>query len=133
MTAPSAPTPILEARGLTRHFGGLVAVNQVSFSVQPGEIFGLIGPNGAGKTTLFNLITGLTRPDGGSLMFRGEDITGKRTDKIAARGIARTFQNIRLFGNLDALQNVMIGGHLHAHSGLISGVFNFPSARRDEA
>ena len=99
---------LLDARGMTRRFGGLVAVNDVSFSVREEEIFGLIGPNGAGKTTLFNLITGLTPPSSGMLLFRGENITGQRPHQIAARGIARTFQNIRLFGNLSALENVMI-------------------------
>ncbi len=131
MSVPES-MPLLEARSLTRRFGGLIACNDISFAVQPGEIFGLIGPNGAGKTTLFNLITGMTRPDSGSLLFRGQKITGLRPNKVAALGIARTFQNIRLFGNLTALENVMIGGHLHTHSGVISGVLNLPRARREE-
>src|SRR5437763_1453736 len=87
---------MLEVRAMSRLFGGLVAVNNVSFGVHTGEIFGLIGPNGAGKTTLFNLITGLTPPSSGRLLYRGENITGLRPHKIAARGIARTFQNVRL-------------------------------------
>ncbi len=131
MSAPDV-APLLEARSLTRRFGGLVACDNISFSVNPGEIFGLIGPNGAGKTTLFNLMTGMTRPDSGSLFWRGKNITGRRPNRIAALGIARTFQNIRLFGNLTALQNVMIGGHLHTHSGVIGGVLNLPRARREE-
>jgi branched-chain amino acid transport system ATP-binding protein len=131
MNAPET-TPILEARGLTRRFGGLVACDNISFSIQSGEIFGLIGPNGAGKTTLFNLMTGMTRPDSGTLLWRGQAITGKRPAKIAALGIARTFQNIRLFGNLSALENVMIGAHLHTHSGVISGVLNLPRAKHEE-
>src|SRR3954452_2820151 len=100
-TSSSANAPsVLEARGMTRRFGGLVAVNNISFGVRQGEIFGLIGPNGAGKTTLFNLITGLTPVSSGSLLYRGHNITGLRPHRIARLGIARTFQNIRLFGQL---------------------------------
>src|SRR5215208_6487514 len=109
LAEPFAVAPdVLEARGMTRRFGGLVAVHNVSFSVRQGEIFGLIGPNGAGKTTLFNLITGLTPPSSGRLLYQGVNITRLRPHRIAAQGIARTFQNIRLFGELTALQNVMI-------------------------
>src|SRR5438477_1405668 len=96
--ASTATAPIvLEARGMTRRFGGLVAVNNVTFDVRRGEIFGLIGPNGAGKTTLFNLMTGLTPPSSGTLIYQGINITRLRPHRIAALGIARTFQNIRLF------------------------------------
>ena len=95
----------LEARGMTRRFGGLVAVNEVSFDVTRGEIFGLIGPNGAGKTTMFNLMTGLTPPSSGNLTYEGRNITGLPPYKIAQLGLARTFQNIRLFGNLSALEH----------------------------
>src|SRR6476660_4395137 len=109
----SAVAPdVLEVREMTRRFGGLVAVSNISFGVRQGEIFGLIGPNGAGKTTLFNLITGLTPPSSGSLLYQGRDITGLRPHRIAALGIARTFQNVRLFGQLSALQNVMIARHI---------------------
>ncbi len=124
--------PILEAKGLTRRFGGLVAVNQVSFAVQPGEIFGLIGPNGAGKTTLFNLMTGLMPPSSGELCHRGTVISRQRPHQIANRGIARTFQNIRLFGDLSALENVMIARHVHTCSGLFRGVLGLPPARTEE-
>lgn len=124
--------PILEARELTRRFGGLVAVNQVSFAVQPGEIFGLIGPNGAGKTTLFNLITGLIQPSTGQLLYRGNLISQLRPFQIAERGIARTFQNIRLFGNLPAVENVMIAQHVHTRSGVFNGVLNLPPAPQEE-
>jgi branched-chain amino acid transport system ATP-binding protein len=124
--------PMLEVQTMTRRFGGLIAVNNVSFSVRRGEIFGLIGPNGAGKTTLFNLITGLTSPTSGALRYRGESITGLRPHRIAAKGIARTFQNIRLFGNLSALQNVMIAQHIHTHSRLLFGVLGLPPAPREE-
>src|SRR6476469_4348928 len=99
------PQPLLEAKALTRRFGGLCAVDTVSFTVHPGEIFGLIGPNGAGKTTLFNLITGLIPPSSGQLLHQGEDITRRQPHKIAQLGIGRTFQNIRLFGQLSALRN----------------------------
>jgi branched-chain amino acid transport system ATP-binding protein len=117
---------------MTCRFGGLVAVNDVSFSVRGSEIFGLIGPNGAGKTTLFNLITGLTRPTSGALFYREEEITRLRPYRIANRGIARTFQNIRLFGELSALQNVMIAQHIHTRSGVLAGVFGLPPAPAEE-
>lgn len=113
---------------MTRRFGGLVAVNDVSFAVNDGEIFGLIGPNGAGKTTLFNLMTGLIQPTSGRLHYRGADITALRPHQVAARGIARTFQNIRLFGNLSALENVMIAQHVHTRSGVLAGVLGLPPA-----
>jgi branched-chain amino acid transport system ATP-binding protein len=129
---PQIVPPMLEAQGMTRRFGGLVAVNEVSFSVQPGEIFGLIGPNGSGKTTLFNLMTGLIRPTSGRLTYGGRDITARRPHEIAAMGIARTFQNIRLFGNLTALENVMIAQHTHTRAGVISGVFGLPPAPAEE-
>src|SRR3954467_14436274 len=95
--APATATTLLDVDGMSRSFGGLLAVNNVSFAVIPGEIFGLIGPNGAGKTTLFNLMTGLIPPTGGRLRFQGRDITGQPPHRVAALGIARTFQNIRLF------------------------------------
>jgi branched-chain amino acid transport system permease protein len=126
------PPSILEVRAMTRRFGGLLAVNNVSFSVHQGEIFGLIGPNGAGKTTLFNLITGLTPPSSGSLLYREQNITGRRPHRIAALGIARTFQNIRLFGELSALQNVMIAQHIHTRSGVLTGVFGLAPAPAEE-
>ncbi|MCT7949067.1 ABC transporter ATP-binding protein [Ancylothrix sp. C2] len=109
----SATGTILEAKQLTRRFGGLVAVNDVSFSVKKNEIFGLIGPNGAGKTTLFNLITGLIPPSSGDLIYQGENISHCKPHQIASKGISRTFQNIRLFGDLSALENVMVARHLH--------------------
>jgi branched-chain amino acid transport system ATP-binding protein len=130
--ASAAAPNVLEARAMTRRFGGLVAVNNVSFDVRHGEIFGLIGPNGAGKTTLFNLITGLTPPSSGSLLYQGRDITGLRPHRIAALGIARTFQNVRLFGQLSALQNVMIAQHIHTKSGVLAGIFGLPPAPAEE-
>jgi len=128
---PNTPY-ILEARELTRRFGGLVAVNNVSFAVKPGEIFGLIGPNGAGKTTFFNLLTGLIQPSSGQMLHNGEDISRSRPFQIAQRGIARTFQNIRLFGELSALENVMIAHHVHTRSGLFAGVLRLPPAPEEE-
>lgn len=126
-------SPILEAKDLTRRFGGLMAVNQVSFAVQQHEIFGLIGPNGAGKTTLFNLITGLLAPSSGQLLYQGQNISQLRPHRIAAKGIARTFQNVRLFGELSALENVMIAQHVHTQSGLLTGILGLPWAVREEA
>ncbi|WP_341528772.1 ABC transporter ATP-binding protein [Nostoc sp. UHCC 0302] len=124
---------ILEAKGLTRRFGGLVAVNNVSFSVNKHEIFGLIGPNGAGKTTLFNLITAFIPPSSGELLYQGAEISRLRPHKIAALGISRTFQNIRLFGELSALENVIIARHLHTKSSVITGVLGLPPAPSEES
>ncbi|MFQ3535560.1 MAG: ABC transporter ATP-binding protein [Aggregatilineales bacterium] len=123
---------VLEARNMTRRFGGLCAVDNVSFQVQRGEIFGLIGPNGAGKTTMFNLITGITPPTQGELFYEGRNITDKRPHEIALLGIARTFQNIRLFGTLTALENVMIARHIHTKSGVLTGVLGLPPAPQEE-
>lgn len=131
-TSVTADVTMLEVNALTRRFGGVIAVDGVSFDVRQGEIFGLIGPNGAGKTTLFNVVTGLTPPSSGKLCYLGEDITGFSPHRIAARGIARTFQNIRLFGNLTALQNVMIARHVHTRSGVLQGVLGLRPAPAEE-
>ncbi len=130
--APSQTAPVLDVQGMTRRFGGLVAVNDVSFAVREGEIFGLIGPNGAGKTTLFNLMTGLTAPSAGRLIYGGTNITGAKPYQIARQGIARTFQNIRLFGNLSAIENVMIAQHVHTKAGVWAGIFGLPPAPREQ-
>jgi branched-chain amino acid transport system ATP-binding protein len=124
---------MLEVKQLTRRFGGLVAVNQVSFSVNEGEIFGLIGPNGAGKTTLFNLVTGLIPPSGGQMIFNGTSL-GQRQQphQIASKGIARTFQNIRLFKDLSAQENVLIAQHIHTQSGVVKGVLGLAPAPKEE-
>lgn len=124
--------PVLEARDVTRRFGGLVAVNKVSFTVGKNEIFGLIGPNGAGKTTLFNLITGLMTPSSGQLIYAGDEITKLRPYQIAGKGIARTFQNLRLFGNLSALENVAIAQHIHNKTGVVQGILGLPPATTQE-
>jgi branched-chain amino acid transport system ATP-binding protein len=124
--------PILSTVSVTHAFGGLIAVDDVSISVQRGDIFGLIGPNGAGKTTLFNIMTGLIAPNRGQLFFEGREITRLQPYRIAERGIARTFQNIRLFGELSVLENVMAGRHVRTHSNVISGVFGLPASRTEE-
>ncbi len=123
---------VMEVEGLTRKFGGLIAVDEVNFAVEENEIFGLIGPNGAGKTTLFNLITGLIPVSSGRVIYKGRKISNLPPHEIAARGIARTFQNLRLFKNLSALENVAIGGHLHSSVNLFSGVFCLPVAKKEE-
>src|SRR5947207_8682417 len=102
---------LLEIRGLRRHFGGVAAVDGVDLVVQPGEILSVIGPNGAGKTTLFNLITGLIAPDAGEIAFAGHAIAGARPDRVAELGIARTYQNQRVFANLSVRENVLLGAH----------------------
>jgi branched-chain amino acid transport system ATP-binding protein len=113
---------LLRADRVTKRFGGVQALSEVSFSISAGEIFGLIGPNGAGKTTLFNVLTGLYAPDDGAFLFDGHDLTGLKPHQVAAAGIARTFQNIRLFANLSALENVMIGRHLRSRAGVLGAV-----------
>jgi branched-chain amino acid transport system ATP-binding protein len=122
---------VLEISRLTRRFGGLYAVNDVSFSVGAGEVVSVVGPNGAGKTTLFNLITGVLKPNSGRVEFDGKDITGAPPHRLAAMGIARTFQNIRLFKHLNALENVMIGQVAGARSGVIDALACTPRDRSD--
>jgi branched-chain amino acid transport system ATP-binding protein len=113
---------LLEANAITRRFGGVQALTGVSFSIAQGEIYGLIGPNGAGKTTLFNLLTGLYSADAGDFVFRGKSLRGLAPHQVAVAGIARTFQNIRLFANLSALDNVMIGRHARTRAGVVGAV-----------
>lgn len=124
---------LLEVKGLSRSFGGLQAVNGVSFSVREGSIKALIGPNGAGKTTLFNVISGILQPDGGTIEFGGMEIQGLKPYQIAAKGVARTFQHIRLFPKMTALENIMIGRHLHSRAEFIAGMLNLPWTRREES
>lgn len=123
---------ILTVDGVTKRFGGLTAVDNVSFSVKEGEIFALIGPNGAGKTTLFNCITGLFPPTSGTIVFDGEDITGFKPHRVAEKGIARTFQNIRLFDYMTALDNVRVGQHVRMKAKLWDALFKTPRQRREE-
>jgi branched-chain amino acid transport system ATP-binding protein len=125
-------SPLLEARGVSKRFGGLQALENVSFSIASKEIYGLIGPNGAGKTTLFNLLTGVYSAEAGSFVFDGNSLRGFAPHQIAAAGIARTFQNIRLFANLSALENVMIGRHVRTHAGVIGAVLRNRRTLREE-
>ena len=120
---PADNTPLLTATGISKHFGGLAALSDVSITVRRGEICGLIGPNGAGKTTLFNILTGIYAPDAGELVFDGARLTGLQPHRVARCGIARTFQNIRLFGSMTALENVMVGRHVRTHAGVLGAVF----------
>ena len=124
---------LLSVASVSKRFGGLAALDSVSLTVLPSEIFGLIGPNGAGKTTLFNVITGVYAPDGGEIRFGGERVSGLKPHSIADRGIARTFQNIRLFANMTALENVMVGRHLRTRAGVIGAVLRGPHTRAEEA
>lgn len=122
---------ILELKKATIRFGGLIAVNEVSFELQKGDLFGLIGPNGAGKTTCFNLITGVYKPTSGDIFFNGKAITGTPSNKIAKLGICRTFQNIRLFKSLSVLENVVVGGFLRHKTGLFSALAYLPPSIRE--
>ncbi len=124
---------LVEAKGINKRFGGLQALAGVDFSIAGGEIYGLIGPNGAGKTTLFNVLTGIYAPDGGRFVFGGREITGLKAHEIAAAGIARTFQNIRLFAGLSALENVMIGRHVRTRAGVLGAVFRDRRTLAEEA
>jgi len=123
----------MTVQGLARAFGGIRAVDDCSFEVRPGLITGLIGPNGAGKTTLFNVLTGIYDPDGGSFTFDGQPLNGLKPHEVAARGIARTFQNIRLFANLSVLENVMIGRHVRTHAGVIGAILRSRATLAEEA
>src|SRR5262245_45201943 len=111
-------TPVLELRGVTMRFGGVVAINNVELTVGEGEIFALIGPNGAGKTTVFNVVTGVYRPTEGQVVFAGSRIDGRKRFKVTKLGVARTFQNVRLFHNMSALENVLVGADAHHRTGL---------------
>jgi branched-chain amino acid transport system ATP-binding protein len=124
---------LLAGKGITKRFGGLVALSQVSFSINRGEIFGLIGPNGAGKTSLFNVLTGIYAADEGQFEFDGQTLAGLKPNDVARCGIARTFQNIRLFANLSALENVMIGRHVRTAAGVWGAISRNAATRREEA
>ncbi len=123
--------PLLEVREVNKIFGGLKALDRVSLTVKLGEIFGLIGPNGAGKTTLFNLISGALPVTGGRIFFRGEEISSLPDYRICSRGVARTYQNIRLFGKMTVLENVLVGRHCRTRSGLWATLLNLPSERAE--
>jgi branched-chain amino acid transport system ATP-binding protein len=123
---------LLELQGVSVNFEGLKALENVDLTLQEGTIKSLIGPNGAGKTTLFNIVSGLTSPTSGRVIFQGRDITGKKPFQISQAGIARTFQNIRLFGHMTVAENVMVGGHGNTKAGLAGAVFRLPSMRLEE-
>ena len=123
---------VLDARAVTRRFGGLVAVREVDFTVGQREIRGLIGPNGAGKTTFFNCITGIFEPSSGEILFEGRRINGLPPNRITKLGIARTFQNLRLFGNMTALENVMVGRHCRTREGVFGAILRTARFRREE-
>jgi branched-chain amino acid transport system ATP-binding protein len=136
MSGPEAKAPsngrLLDAVGVSKAFGGLMAVEDVSFYIPERSIVSIIGPNGAGKTTFFNMLTGLYRPTSGRIAFAGKDITGIRPDRITKAGIARTFQNIRLFRTMSALENVMVGEHSRMKAGLFGSILRPPWVRREE-
>jgi branched-chain amino acid transport system ATP-binding protein len=125
--------PILEAAAVTKQFGGLTAVNSVDFVIERGSICSVIGPNGAGKTTFFNMITGVYTPTSGSLMFDGKSIAGLKPDQVTASGIGRTFQNIRLFGNMTALENVLVGMHARLHANLFGILIRSAKVKAEES
>jgi branched-chain amino acid transport system ATP-binding protein len=123
---------LLAATGITKRFGGVQALSDVSFTIHHGEIYGLIGPNGAGKTSLFNVLTGIYGADEGRFVFEGRPLGGLKPHEVAARGIARTFQNIRLFANLSALENVMIGRHVRTHATVFGAILRSARTRAEE-
>jgi branched-chain amino acid transport system ATP-binding protein len=125
--------PLLIVEDVRKEFGGLVAVNGVDFEIPKGSIVSLIGPNGAGKTTFFNMLTGVYKPTGGRIIFDGEDVTGKPPHAITARGIGRTFQNIRLFNEMTAIENVLVGMHARLKGGIIGSILHTPRIRKEEA
>jgi ABC-type branched-subunit amino acid transport system ATPase component len=129
----ASPEVVLQTQGLTKIFGGLVAVESLDLRVHQGEISSLIGPNGAGKTTVFNVVTGIYRPERGTVSFQGKDVTGWKPHRIVEQGIARTFQNIRLFPNLTCRENVMAGLHCRTSSGIAASLFRTRRLNKEEA
>jgi branched-chain amino acid transport system ATP-binding protein len=123
---------LLELKNVTMKFGGVTALNDVNLQVKKGEILALIGPNGAGKTTIFNVITGVYKPTNGSITLNGNSVVGKKRHQVTKMGIARTFQNIRLFGESTALENVVTGADIHSKTGVIGSIFGTPRSRREE-
>jgi branched-chain amino acid transport system ATP-binding protein len=122
---------VLDVSGLGISFGGVRAVDNVGFSVRAGEVFSIIGPNGAGKTTLFNLVSGVYRSEGGTVRLNSEDVTGLPPHKLAAKGLSRTFQNLQIFHRMTALENVMVGRHLHEAPGVLRHLFGWPGMARE--
>ncbi len=132
MSTSTKTAPLLQVEGVSKIFGGLVAVNDVTFDIPPRSIVSIIGPNGAGKTTFFNMLTGLYRPSKGMIAFDGTDITAMRPDRVLASGMARTFQNIRLFSTMTARENVMVGQHARMNGGLFGSILRTPKVRSEE-
>ncbi len=126
-------TPVLQVQGISKRFGGLQALSDVGMTIQAGQVYGLIGPNGAGKTTFFNVITGLYTPDSGSFELAGKPYQPSSVHEVAKAGIARTFQNIRLFAEMSALENVMVGRHVRSGSGVLGAIFRTPAFKAEEA
>src|SRR6478672_8363260 len=124
--------PVLKVSGVSKRFGGLQALSDVGISIEPGQVYGLIGPNGAGKTTFFNILTGLYTPTSGSISFDGQVITGLKPHDVTVAGVARTFQNIRLFANMTALENIVVGRHCRMKAGPAGALLRLPSERREE-
>lgn len=124
---------LLEINNMTKVFGGLKAISDVTFSLEQGRIVSIIGPNGAGKTTFFNTLTGIYKPDGGTIKFNGKSLVGLRPDQIAARGIARTFQNIRLFPDMTVIENILVGMHIHFKQSPIQTLFRLSGFKKEEA
>ncbi|HQK93080.1 MAG TPA: ABC transporter ATP-binding protein [Armatimonadota bacterium] len=133
MTSTTTPRPLLATQAVTKAFHALVAVFEVSIEAYPGQILGIIGPNGAGKSTLFNVITGAVPLTAGRVLLEGRDITGLPMHRVARLGVARTFQNIRLFREMSVVENVMVGRHARGRSGILSAVLRLPSTRREDS
>ncbi|MBL0420940.1 ABC transporter ATP-binding protein [Ramlibacter sp. AW1] len=131
--ASSAQVPVLRVRGVSKRFGGLQALSDVGLAIERGQVYGLIGPNGAGKTTFFNVITGLYAPDSGSFELDGQPYRPSAVHEVARAGIARTFQNIRLFADMTALENVMVGRHVRTGSGVLGAILRTQVFRQEEA
>ena len=129
----SSSETVLRVQGVSKRFGGLQALSDVGITIGKGQVYGLIGPNGAGKTTFFNVITGLYTPDSGSFELGGTPYRPEAVHQVAKQGIARTFQNIRLFAEMTALENVMVGRHVRTHSGLVGAIFRTASFKAEEA
>src|SRR5947207_14899274 len=123
---------VLRVGGISKRFGGLQALTDVGLTIQRGQVYGLIGPNGAGKTTFFNVITGLYTPDSGTFELAGKPYVPTAVHEVAKAGIARTFQNIRLFAEMTALENVMVGRHIRTHSGLVGAILRTPGFKKEE-
>src|SRR5512136_1448408 len=121
---------LLELRRIIKRFGGLVAVDKLDLDLPEHAIYSVIGPNGAGKTTVFNCITGFYRPEAGDILLNGQSVVGLSPDRITRKGITRTYQNIRLFNNMTALENILVGLHPHLHSNVFGAIFQPPSVRR---